>query len=83
MKPTVETIIRELISELLCVNIEEVVPTASFIDDLGAESLDLIELTFNLEDMFGLDISNEDTKNMKTVGDVITYINFHSKGKTK
>ncbi len=53
---------------------EKVTPTASFIDDLGADSLDIVELVMTMEEEFDLDIPDEDAEKMKTVGDVVKYI---------
>lgn len=53
---------------------DKVTETASFIDDLGADSLDIVELVMTMEEEFELDIPDEDAEKMKTVGDVINYI---------
>jgi len=53
---------------------EEVTPTASFVDDLGADSLDTVELIMALEEEFNVEIPDEDAEKMKTVGDAIKYI---------
>ena len=57
--------------------IEKVVPEASFIDDLGADSLDLVELIMTMEEEFEMDISDDDAEKLVTVKDVIDYINAH------
>jgi acyl carrier protein len=59
----------------LAVEAEKVTDTASFIDDLGADSLDIVELVMTMEEEFELDIPDEDAEKMKTVGDVVSYIN--------
>lgn len=71
---SVEDKIRSIISEQLGVKPEEVNPQASFIDDLGADSLDTVELIMALEEEFGVEIPDEDAEKMVTVGDAIKYI---------
>lgn len=66
--------VRSIIAEQLGVKLEEVTDTASFIDDLGADSLDTVELVMALEDEFGIEIPDEDAEKMTTVGDAIKYI---------
>jgi len=66
--------IQEIICEQLKVRPDEVVPETSFIDDLGADSLDSIELVMSLEDKFNIEIPDEDTEDMNTVNDVIKYV---------
>jgi acyl carrier protein len=66
--------IKSIIAEQLGVKIEEVTPQASFIDDLGADSLDTVELVMALEEEFGIEIPDEDAEKMTTVGDAIKYI---------
>ena len=70
----VESKIRTIIAEQLGVKPEEVTPTASFVDDLGADSLDTVELIMALEEEFNVEIPDEDAEKMKTVGDAIKYI---------
>jgi len=70
----VEEKIKSIIAEQLGVKIEEVTPQASFIDDLGADSLDTVELIMALEEEFGVEIPDEDAEKMTTVGDAIKYI---------
>jgi len=70
----VEEKIKSIIAEQLGVKIEEVNPQASFIDDLGADSLDTVELIMALEEEFGVEIPDEDAEKMATVGDAIKYI---------
>jgi len=67
----------EIIVEQLGVIAEEVIPEASFIQDLGADSLDLVELIMAMEDQFGLKISDEDAEKIQTVQDLIDYISGH------
>ena len=73
--------ITEIIVEQLGVKPEEVTPEASFIDDLGADSLDTVELVMALEEEFGIEIPDEDAEKIQTVGDAIKYID--EKAKTK
>ena len=70
----VEEKIKSIIAEQLGVKIEEVNPQASFIDDLGADSLDTVELIMALEEEFGVEIPDEDAEKMTTVGDATKYI---------
>ena len=74
--------ITEIIVEQLGVKPEEVVPEASFVDDLGADSLDTVELVMALEEEFGIEIPDEDAEKIQTVGDAIRYIEEKS-GQTK
>ena len=64
----------EIIVEELGVDSEEVTPEASFIDDLGADSLDVVELVMAFEDEFDLEIPDEDAENIKTVQNAVDYI---------
>ena len=70
----VEEKVKAIIAEQLGVKSEEVTPTASFIDDLGADSLDTVELVMALEEEFGIEIPDEDAEKMTTVGEAIKYI---------
>ena len=77
--PTVYERVRKIIVEQLGVEEEEVVPTASFVDDLNADSLDLVELIMTMEEEFGTDanpveISDEDAEKIVTVQDAVDYI---------
>ena len=64
----------EIIVEQLGVKAEEVTPEASFVDDLGADSLDTVELVMALEEEFNVEIPDEDAEKMTSVGDAIKYI---------
>ena len=66
--------IKSIIAEQLGVKSEEVTAEASFIDDLGADSLDTVELIMALEEEFSIEIPDEDAEKMTTVGDVVKYI---------
>jgi acyl carrier protein len=70
----VEDRIKELIVEQLGVSEEEVVGEASFLDDLGADSLDLVELVMAIEEEFGLEIPDDDVEKMQTIQDAISYV---------
>ena len=70
--------VKKIIAEKLSVDIEEVVPEASFVDDLGADSLDLVELIMSMEEEFDIDISDEDAEGIMTVKDAMDYIDKHS-----
>lgn len=65
----------KIIAEQLDVEESKVVPTASFADDLKADSLDLVELIMSIEEEFGVEIPDEDAEKMKTVGDALQYLN--------
>ena len=73
--------VRSIIAEQLGVKQEEVTDTAKFIDDLGADSLDTIELVMALEEEFGIEIPDEDAEKMTAVGDAIKYIEEKAKSK--
>jgi acyl carrier protein len=77
----VEDKIREIIVEQLGVSAEEVVPEASFIDDLGADSLDIVELVMAIEEEFGLEIPDEDAERMQNIGDAISYVEERTAGR--
>lgn len=70
--------IKEIIVDQLGVEPEDVKPEASFIDDLGADSLDIVELIMALEEEFNLEIPDEDAEKFPTVGDVVEYIKAHT-----
>jgi acyl carrier protein len=75
---SVEDKVKKIIAEKLSVDLEEVVPEASFVDDLGADSLDLVELIMSMEEEFDIDISDEEAEKLATVKDAIDYINSAS-----
>jgi len=77
VEKTVERRVIEIIVEQLGVSEEEVTLEASFIEDLGADSLDLVELIMAMEEEFGIEISDEDAEKIQTVQDVVNYINEH------
>jgi len=69
--------VKEIIVEQLGVNESEVTPEAKFVDDLGADSLDLVELVMALEEEYNMEITDEDAEKIQTVGDAIEYIKSH------
>ena len=77
MAGDVEAKVREIISEQLGVAADEVTPEASFIEDLGADSLDIVELVMALEEEYRIEISDEDAEKIRTVKDVVSYIEAH------
>jgi acyl carrier protein len=79
MPTPVETKVRSIIAEQLGVGEDEIKLESSFIDDLGADSLDIVELVMAMEEEFEVEIPDEEAENIKTVGDAINYINTHSK----
>ena len=74
MASKLEERVKEIIVEQLGVNAEQVAPEASFIDDLGADSLDVVELIMSLEDEFGIAISDNDAAQLYTVGRIVDYL---------
>ena len=74
----VEEKVNEIIAEQLGVKKEEIKPESSFVDDLGADSLDTVELVMALEEEFGIEIPDEDAEKISTVKDAIAYIESHS-----
>jgi acyl carrier protein len=75
MAENAEERLRKIIAEQLGVSEEEVVPDASFIDDLNADSLEMVDLIISLEEEFGIQVSDEDAERIKTVKDAIDYLN--------
>jgi acyl carrier protein len=78
MSEAVEAKVREIIINELGVEPEKVTDEASFVEDLGADSLDTVELVMAFEEEFGIDIPDEDAEQMRTVGDAIQYLRKHS-----
>jgi acyl carrier protein len=70
--------VKSIIVEKLAVDENEVTPTASFTNDLGADSLDIVELIMEFEKEFGVSIPDEDAEKIVTVGDAVAYIEGHS-----
>src|SRR5580658_3889822 len=76
---SIEEQVKEIIVEQLGVNPEQVTPNASFIEDLGADSLDTVELVMAFEEEFSVEVPDEDAEKLQTVGDVIRYIEERAK----
>ena len=76
---SIEDRVRDLVVEQLGVSEDQVNSQASFIDDLGADSLDTVELVMAFEEEFGIDIPDEDAEKMSSVGDAIKYLEENSK----
>jgi len=76
---SVEEKVKHIIVEQLGVDEDEVKPDASFVDDLGADSLDVVELVMALEEEFEMEISDEDAEKLTTVKQAIEYIQGHAK----
>jgi acyl carrier protein len=76
---SIEERVRDLVVEQLGVSEDQVNTGSSFIDDLGADSLDTVELVMAFEEEFGLDIPDEDAEKMATVSDAIKYLEENSK----
>ncbi len=74
MEMQLEERICELIVEQLGVSREEIVPEASFIDDLGADSLDIVELVMAMEETFDIEIPDDDAEKIQTIGDALSYL---------
>jgi acyl carrier protein len=71
--------VKKVVVEQLEVSEDQVTPTASFVDDLGADSLDVVELVMGLEEEFDIEIPDEDAEKIATVGDAISYIDDKTK----
>ncbi len=78
---SVEERVKQIIVEQLGVDEAEVTPKASFVDDLGADSLDTVELVMAFEEAFEIEIPDEDAEKIRTVQDAVTYIDQHAKKK--
>ncbi len=76
---SVDKKVKEIVAEQLGKDVNEIAPTASFIDDLGADSLDIVELVMKMEEEFGIEIPDEEAEKIKTVNDVVEYIKAHTK----
>ena len=72
--------VKSIIVDQLGVDESDITMESSFADDLGADSLDLVELIMAFSDEFGVDISDEDAENIKTVGNVVDYLKEHNVG---
>jgi acyl carrier protein len=78
MAQSSEDRLKKIIADQLSVNEDDVVPEASFIDDLNADSLDLVELIMSLEEEFGVKISDDDAAKILTVQDAMDYLHEHA-----
>lgn len=78
---SVEERVKQIIVEQLGVDEAEVTPNASFVDDLGADSLDTVELVMAFEEAFEIEIPDEDAEKIRSVQDAISYIDQHAKAK--
>ena len=74
----IEMKVKKVIAEKLSVDLNEVVPEASFVDDLGADSLDLVELIMSMEEEFDVDITDEEAAGLLIVQNAVDYISVHS-----
>jgi acyl carrier protein len=77
--PSVEEKVKQIIVEQLGVDEAEVTPSASFVDDLGADSLDTVELVMAFEEAFDLEIPDDEAEKIRTVQDAVDYINKNAK----
>ncbi len=75
----IEARVKSIIADQLGVSEDEIKPESSFIEDLGADSLDIVELVMAMEEEFEVEIPDEEAENIKTVGDALNYINTHKK----
>jgi len=78
MSSSIEKRVTQIIAAQLDVSEEEVVPEASFIDDMGADSLDLVELVMAMEEEFNVEIPDTEAENIRTVQDAIHYVQQHT-----
>ena len=74
--------VKEIIAKELEVDVKQLTPEAKFIEDLGADSLDIVELVMELEEAFGIDIPDEDADKLKSVGDALTYLKTSTAAKS-
>jgi acyl carrier protein len=74
----IEEKVKNIVAEKLSVEPDEVVPEASFVDDLGADSLDLVELIMAMEEAFDIEVPDEEAEKLQTVEDAVTYVKAHS-----
>jgi acyl carrier protein len=79
MSANIEQKVKNIIAEQLGVGEDEIKTTSSFIEDLGADSLDIVELVMAMEEEFEVEIPDEEAENIKTVADAVNYVNTHKK----
>lgn len=80
MADSIEARVKEIIVNELGVEAEKVTDDASFVEDLGADSLDTVELVMAFEEEFGIDIPDEDAEQMRTVGEAVSYLKKNAEG---
>ena len=80
METNLEQRVSEMIIEQLGATKEEIVPEASFIDDLGADSLDIVELVMAMEETFDIEIPDDDAEKIQTIGDALAYLRDRLEG---
>ena len=80
MSDNIESQVIDVIVEQLGVDREKVTPDAKFIDDLGADSLDTVELVMSFEEKFSVDVPDEEAEKLKSVSDAVAYIKEHKQG---
>ena len=73
-----ESRVRSLVADQLGVDLSEVIPGANILDDLGADSLDVVELVMSLEDTFDIEVPDEEVEGMRTIGDIEQYVIAHA-----
>ena len=71
--------IKNLIADQLCISPDDIADDADIVNDLGADSLDIVEMLMTLEEEFGISIPDEDAMNLKKVGDIVEFIEKHQK----
>ena len=74
----IESKVKDIIVEQLGVSADQVKPEAKFIEDLGADSLDTVELVMAFEEEFGIEVPDEDAEKLQSVSDIVTYVNANS-----
>jgi acyl carrier protein len=79
MSANIEQKVKNIIADQLGVGEDEIKITSSFIEDLGADSLDIVELVMAMEEEFEVEIPDEEAENIKTVQDAVNYVNTHKK----
>jgi acyl carrier protein len=79
MTANIEQKVKNIIADQLGVGEDEIKPTSSFIEDLGADSLDIVELVMAMEEEFEVEIPDEEAENIKTVQDAVNYVTTHKK----
>lgn len=78
MNDSLEVRVRGIVAEQLGVDVAEVTPDANILDDLGADSLDVVELVMTLEEAFDIEVPDEELEGLRTIGDVERYVVAHA-----